>query len=250
MKASKEQIYIYGRQPVLQALRSAVKVEQVWLAKNLQSKGIGQIIRQTARRSIPLKEIPKNDLQQFVGSVVHQGVVALVQAPQVLSSQQVNERLKQTMNPLILILDQIQDPHNLGAILRTAEISAVDLIVLPVKGSAELNATVAKTSAGAMFNLTYFVSPDLTKTIEDLRAGKIKIVATMPASTQTMYETDLSGAVAILIGNEGRGVRKHLLSFCDQQIAIPQFGKLNSLNASVSTGVVLFEAVRQRHFPC
>ncbi len=248
MKTKNEQLYIYGRQPVLQALRSSLKVEQVWLAKNLQGKGIGQIIRQTGKRSVPLQEIAKNDLQRFVGAVVHQGVVALVQKPPILSLPLVKELLRKINEPLLLILDQIQDPHNLGAILRTAEISGVDLIILPVKGSAELNATVAKTSAGAMFNLTYYFSPDLTKTLTELKTLGINILATMPASTQTMYETDLSAAVAIVIGNEGRGVRKHLLSFCDRQIAIPQFGKVNSLNASVSTGVILFEAVRQRHF--
>ncbi len=238
---------VYGRQPVLEALRSQMMVEKIWIGAGVKGPGIRHIRSLAEKKEVEVKIIPKDGLQKKVGAVVHQGVAAAVVVQAIPDEEALLERMGQKKNPLLLVLDQIQDPHNLGAILRTAEISGVDAVILPVKGSAELTATVAKTSAGALFHVPIFRCDELTETLERLKSLNIKIVATLPRAETSMYQVDLSGGCAILVGNEGEGVRKNVLPWCDTALYIPQFGKLNSLNASVSTAVVLYEALRQRH---
>jgi len=238
---------IYGRQPVLEALRSKSEVEKVWIGSGVQGPGIQQIRNLAEKQGVRLQTIPKDQLQKIVGAVVHQGVAAQVVLQLVRNEEALLNFLKEKTTPLLLILDQIQDPHNLGAILRTAEISAVDAVILPLKGSAELNATVAKTSAGALFHIPLYRCEELTETLERLQSMHIKIVASLPRAEISMYEVDLGGGCAILVGNEGAGVRKNVLPWCDVSMYIPQYGRLNSLNASVSTAVILYEALRQRH---
>ena len=240
---------VYGRQPVLEALRSQTAVvEKVWLGSGVKGPGIQHIRKLAEKNEVPVKIVPKDQLQKKVGAVVHQGVAAAVVLQTIRNEAALDAFVRQKENPLLLVLDQIQDPHNLGAILRTAEISGVHAVILPVKGSAELTATVAKTSAGALFHVPVFRCDELTETLERLKSLHIKMVATLPRAETSMYEVDLSGGCAILVGNEGVGVRKNILPWCDTSLYIPQFGKLNSLNASVSTAVVLYEALRQRHY--
>jgi len=237
---------IYGRQPLVEALRSSVKVEKVWLAKDLQGPSVKQIQALLLQNEIPTEVVQKDGIQKMVGPVVHQGVAAQIQIRLVENEHAFTKILKEKEIPLILILDQLQDPHNLGAILRTAEISGVDMVVMPLKGSAEINATVAKTSAGALFHVPIYRCPNLLETFEVLKSLNIQIVATLPHAAQSMYQADFKNATAIIVGNEGQGVRKNIVPFADHSIYIPQKGRLNSLNASVSTAVVLYEALRQR----
>ena len=239
---------VYGRQPVLEALRSSTTVETIWLGAGVKGSGIQHIRNLAQKNEVPVRVVPKDQLQKKVGAVVHQGVVAEVVLSTIQNEAALAEWIRQKENPLLLILDQIQDPHNLGAILRTAEISGVDAVIMPVKGSAELTATVAKTSDGALFHVPLFRCEELTETLERLKSLHINIVATLPRAETSMYRVDLRGGCAILVGNEGAGVRKNVLPWCDTALYIPQFGKLNSLNASVSTAVVLYEALRQRHY--
>lgn len=240
-------INIYGRQPVLEALRAQVRVEKVWLTEGLQGPSVQQIKNFLSQKEIPAEQIRKDAIQKIVGAVVHQGVAAEVLLKLIDSEQKFEAFLEKRENPLLLVLDQIQDPHNLGAILRTAEISGVDAVIMPLKGSAEINATVAKTSAGALFHIPIYRSENLIETLNTLQSKKIQIIATMPRAETAMYQADFKIGTAIMVGNEGQGVRKNLLPFTDQAIYIPQKGRLNSLNASVSTAVVLYEALRQRH---
>lgn len=243
-----QNLYIYGRQPVLEALRSRHPVLGVYLAKNVSGKAIGSIRKICESRSITVKTIDKNALQKFVGPVVHQGVVAFVRFQPYLDEAQWQQLVSTQESPLVLIADQIQDPHNLGAILRTAEITGVDCIVLPQKGSAPLNATVAKTSAGALFHTHFYLSPVLEETLLQLQESNFPIFATMPTAQQLMYQANFRDKTALVIGSEGKGVRKSLLRYCTHSIKIPQFGKVNSLNASVSAAIVLYEVIRQRKF--
>ncbi len=241
-------MFVYGRQPVLEAIRSQHPVKQVLLAKGSSGRVIGQIEKTCGVRQIPLKTIEKNQLQKFVGPVVHQGVVAEVEFKPYLSATQFESLLKDTDHPFLLVLDHVQDPHNVGAILRTAEIAGVDCVVLPEKGSAPLNATVAKTSAGAMFYNQFYMVESLEAVLQQLADHQIARFAALPAARQIIYQANFKEPLAIVIGSEDKGVRKNLLQFCDQTIKIPQFGHVNSLNASVSTAIILFEVVRQRHF--
>ena len=151
-------------------------------------------------------------------------------------------------NPLLLFLDQIQDTHNMGAIIRTAELCGVTAIIIPEKTSAEINPTVAKTSAGAIFHTNIYRTNNIEMTLDMLKAHNFTFAALMPGKRDNIYQTKLDSSLVLLVGSEGGGLRKNLLPYCDLQISIPQMGQLDSLNASVSTAVVLFEIMRQREY--
>ena len=243
------ELCVYGRQIVLEALRSACNVKNIWIAKNAAGKNIGQIKKLAELKGVPIQYVNQNDLQKIVGAVVHQGSAALVKFKPFINDDLFYQIIQSKSNPFILILDQIQDTHNLGAILRTAEITAVDIIVIPQKGSAQINATTAKTSAGALFNIKLYQAGDIPNLIESLRQTNIPTYAAASDAKKNIYEVDLKKSAAVIIGSEGRGVRKNLADLCDASISIPQYGKVNSLNASVSAAVILYEVIRQRHYP-
>jgi len=249
MEINKEpHLYIYGRQPVQEALRSNVKVYGLWLARNIEERTVRSIKALAQKRQIALHYVSRDDIQKITGPVVHQGVAMEVPAGRLLTEAEFERLLSEEKRPLFLVLDQIQDPHNLGAILRSADISGVTAVILPKKGSAELNATVAKTSAGAMFHVPVYRVAKIYSVLEKMNAAGVKIFAMLPNAEILIYKANFENKTAILIGNEGRGVRKNLVRYCDMVLRIPQFGKVNSLNASVSTAVVLYEALRQRFF--
>lgn len=239
---------IYGRQPVFEALRFQSDVEEIWIAKDISGKPIKQIEEIAKKNSIKINYIEKNDIQRIVGSVVHQGVAAKVNFNNFVDDESLESLLINCKYPFILILDQIQDPHNLGAILRTIEITNADLIVLPEKGSAPINATVAKTSAGALFGVKIHQVENLDQFIQLLKQRDIFVFATSVSAKQTIYQTDFTIPTALVIGSEDKGIRKHIKTICDELITIPQLGKLNSLNVSVSTAIIIYEVIRQRHF--
>ena len=243
---TKQILKIYGRQPVIEALVSGTKIQKVWIAKGSTGKIINRIERICLQKDIPLKKTGKNDLQKIVGAVVHQNVAAEIEFNPYITTDKYNSILKREADLLILILDQIQDSHNMGAILRTAEITATDVIIVPEKGSAEINATVAKTSVGALFHIPIYLAGDLLTVISELKERNIAVYAAVGNAEQNIYETKFSNDTAVIIGSEGKGVRKNLASLCDTNISIPQYGKINSLNASVSTAIILYEIIRQR----
>ena len=244
----KNHLIIYGKQPVLEALNSNHLVSRVILALELDEKLIRKISSIAERKKISIEYIPKAKMQQLCGPVVHQGVAAEISGYKFISKKSLMEIVNREERPLLLILDQIQDPHNLGAIIRTAEVCGVSAIILPEKGSAEINATVAKTSAGAIFHTQIFKTNNLYSILEELNDLNISIAAMIPGQFSTIYETDLTIPLAVIVGSEGKGVRKNLHKYCDLKISIPQIGKIDSLNVSVSTGIVLFEVLRQRRF--
>ncbi len=238
---------IFGRQPVLEALRSGIRIDEVWLAEGLKGPSIQNIIHLLKKNDLPIQTIKKDALQKKVGAVVHQGVAASVTLNLIENDAALSHRLRDKPNPLLLVLDQVQDPHNFGAILRTAEISGVDAVIMPLKGSSDITATVAKTSAGALFHIPIYRCDDLLETFSLFKSMNIKLLATLPRAESSMYQVNFKQGCAILVGNEGQGVRKNLLPFCDEALYIPQLGRIQSLNTSVSTAVVLYEALRQRH---
>lgn len=239
---------IYGRQPVTELLRSGYRVLSIYIAQDSSGKIVNQILRLAERKSIPIKTIPKNDIQKLTGPVVHQGIAAKAESLHLNDQSELFGAIKNMDNPFLLILDQVQDPHNMGAIIRTAEIAGVNALILPEKGSAQLNATVAKTSAGALFHLPLFQVKDLSATINSLNDTGINTWALMPGSVKSMYESDLKKPLALVVGSEGEGVRKNIANLCSGKITIPQFGKIESLNASVASAIVLYEVIKQRNF--
>jgi len=239
---------IYGRQPVIEALKSENHVLEIMMARDISGKSVKHIKNGADKRNIKIHYVEKNEIQKLVGAVVHQGIAATVQLNTFLDDTGLDNYLANLSNPVILILDQIHDPHNIGAILRTAEITNVDLIVIPHKGGAPINATVAKTSAGAVFRIKIHQTKNLNKLISYLQNKNIFVFASAVTASKTIFQTDFTTPVAIIIGNEDKGVRKNLQSQCDELIKIPQLGKINSLNASVSSAVISYEIIRQRYF--
>lgn len=239
---------IYGRQPVYEALRSDQHIRKVIIAREIEKGGIRKLLRLVEKRNLKPEYVPKANLQKFSGPVLHQGIIALAHPYKCVSEKNILKLINEIENPLILILDQIQDPHNLGAIIRTAEIAGVSAIVLPVKGSGAINSTVAKTSAGAIFYCKIHYTDDLPVLMTQLQALNISLYAMVQQHENTIYNMDLKTSLGIVVGSEGKGVRKNIQKLCDGVITIPGFGQLDSLNASVSTAIVLFEALRQRRF--
>jgi 23S rRNA (guanosine2251-2'-O)-methyltransferase len=239
-------MYVYGKQPVYEALISKHPIKKVFLAYELERKDIENISTLAEKKAIPADFLPKSKLQNLCGPVPHQGIVAQLDYYHYIAKDKIIKLTSTARPSLILILDQIQDPHNLGAIIRTAEVAGITLIVIPEKGSAEVNATVAKTSSGAIFHVPIYREENLLSFLGYLTTLNIQRVALVPGGPHSIYDADLTGNLAIIIGSEGKGVRKNLQKHCELKLSIPGRGKVASLNASVSTAVVLFEAVRQR----
>jgi 23S rRNA (guanosine2251-2'-O)-methyltransferase len=240
------ELIIYGKRPVYEALRSEHQVSKVYIAREIDKKDSFKISKLAEKKQVKIIKTKKSELQKICGPVLHQGIAAILDEYKYLDEKEFRNLMSSEKEPFFLILDQIQDPHNLGAILRTAESAGITALILPEKGSASVNPTVAKTSAGAVFHCLIYRTPDLAYMIQDLKTHKIKVMAMVENRPDTIYGTDLTNQVAIIVGSEGKGVRKNIQRLCDQSISIPGYGKVDSLNASVSTAVVLFEAVRQR----
>jgi 23S rRNA (guanosine2251-2'-O)-methyltransferase len=247
-KSDKKEFIIYGKQPVFEALRSEHSVNKIIIAREIDKKDIRKILNFAEKKNIELTYERKANLQRISGPVLHQGIVAILDEFGYLSEKHLLDTIKSSENPFVLILDQIQDPHNLGAIIRTAEIAGLTAIILPEKGSASVTPTVVKTSAGTVFHCLLHRTTDLPGIMEKLRQESLTLIAMVPHRQEMIYETDLKGPLAIVVGSEGQGVRKNIQRLCDKSISIPARGKVDSLNASVSTAVVIFEAVRQRHY--
>lgn len=190
--------------------------------------------------------MPKAKLQILCGAVIHQGFVAQMGEYRYVMENNLFQFIKEDPHPVILILDQIQDTHNLGAIIRTAESVRVTALVIAEKGGAEVNATVAKTSAGAIFHCPIHHAENLIVLLEKLKTAGIRIIGTVMNREKVIYKVDLTGGLAVIVGSEGKGIRKNILFHCDDQVSIPMRGSIDALNVSVSTGIVLYEILRQR----
>jgi 23S rRNA (guanosine2251-2'-O)-methyltransferase len=239
--------FIYGIQPVAEVLKSNHPIDQIILAHELEVKIKDKLTNQAQQMNIAINYIAKQHLQRYTGPVLHQGVAAELAFFSYINEEMLLKKIEND-NVLILILDQIQDPHNLGAIIRTAEIAGATCIILPEKGSAQVNSTVAKTSAGAVFHIPIHLTNNLYLLIENLKAKNVQIHAAEEGQTNNLFNTKFAKKTALIIGSEGSGVRKNLKKLADNIVSIPQFGKVNSLNASVSAAIILFEIIRQKHF--
>ena len=218
-----------------------------------------QFVERIKEAGIRLIESDGMRLAKLCGSHGHQGVVARVQAiVQTHSLDELLERLEasqadvplaQRVQPLLLVLDGVTDPHNLGACLRVADGAGAHAVIAPKDHAAGINATVAKVASGAAETVPYFMVTNLARTLGELKERNIWVIGTSDAAPQTVYEADLRGPVALVLGAEGDGMRQLTAKTCDQLVRIPMQGAVESLNVSVASGVCLFEAVRQRTRP-
>jgi len=237
---------IIGRKPVLEALNSNEEVEQVYILFGQQGNIINAIRVAAKKRGIKCNQIPLERFRTYAPSQNAQGVIALKQDFKFSSLDEIITEANKNPLPLILILDEIQDPHNVGAILRSAECSGVDGIILTKHNSATITSTVTKVSAGATEHLKICQVNNLSQTIDELKEKGFWIVGSSLENAKKYTEVDYKIPIALIVGNEEKGIRKLTASKCDFLVKIPMTGKIQSLNVSVATGILLFGILRQR----
>ncbi|MCM3002257.1 MULTISPECIES: 23S rRNA (guanosine(2251)-2'-O)-methyltransferase RlmB [Paenibacillus] len=243
-----EEEIIAGKHSVTEALRSGRTINKIWIAENAQKHLTQPIIFEAKKLGVVIQQVDKRKLDQMAPGMQHQGVVAQA-APyayaEVEDILQVAEAKGEA--PFILLLDEIEDPHNLGSILRTADCTGVHGVIVPKRRSAQVTATVSKTSAGAAEYVPVARVTNLGQTIEELKEKGIWVVGTDVSASSEMYDTNVfDGPVAVVIGNEGKGMGRLIREKCDVLVKLPMKGQINSLNASVAAGVVMYEVLRRR----
>jgi len=233
--------YIYGKNVVKQRILNHKKIHLLLLSKSHPAK---EFIEMANEAHIPIKYCDDKELSKYEGN--HQGVIAEIDDYKTYSLEEVLNSLSD--NATIVILDGLEDPHNLGAILRTADASQVDAIIIPKNGSVQLNGTVAKVSTGAIETVRTIMVTNLTQTIETLKKHKFWVYGSEFTADAVDYRSiKYQGRVALVIGSEGKGISRLVLKNCDQVVKIPMYGEINSLNASVSAALLMYEVLNQRN---
>ena len=238
--------YIFGRKPVFEALKNENDISQIYISFGQKGDIIEKIIIQSKRNGIKLSQLSPQKFKAIEKGQNSQGVIAVIPDYKVYSIEEIIGESKNYKKPLLLLLDQIQDPHNLGAILRSAECSGVHGVIITTHNSAAINETVEKTSAGAVSFLNIAMANNLNNVISQLKKEGFWIVGTSLNTEKSYTEVDYNSPIALVMGNEEKGIRKQVAENCDFLVKIPMTGKLQSLNVSVSTGIMLFEISRQR----
>ena len=243
MEATSKEEIIYGKNAVTEALKAERPIDTVYLLKNAQ--GMNQIVALAKKQGIVIKDVSEDKLKALCGEK-HGGTAAVMSAVTYCTVEDILENAeKKGKPPFIIICDEIQDPHNLGAIIRTAEASGADGVIIPKRRSATVNSTVFKTSAGAAAWVKIARVSNLVDTIKTLKKHGVWVYGAEADGTP-IDKADLSGAIALVIGSEGFGLGKLVRENCDVVLSLPMFGKVNSLNASVCAGILMYEAVKYR----
>ncbi|WP_099203551.1 23S rRNA (guanosine(2251)-2'-O)-methyltransferase RlmB [Miniphocaeibacter massiliensis] len=238
--------YVFGRNAVLELLETG-KVETLFVQKGELKGSIEKIIGKAKANRIVIKHVDKNKLDNMTGGMSHQGVVGVALKYEYFEVDDLLEdAYSKNQDPFIVILDEIEDPHNLGAIIRTAEVAGANGIIIPKRRSATVNSVVHKSSAGATNYLKVAKVTNISQTIDYLKSKNIFVYGTDGEAKDYYNKTDLTGPIAIVIGNEGKGMSRLVKEKCDVLIKIPMYGKINSLNASNASAVIIYEIVRQR----
>lgn len=237
---------IIGRNPVAEAIKSGREIDKIMVKKGEIEGSLRPLIKKARLAGIPVIEAERQKLDAIAEGGNHQGVIAYAAAHSYAEVSDILEKAAEKGHaPFIIILDKITDPHNFGSILRTANCAGADGVIIPKRGSVGLNEVVAKTSAGAIEYVPVAKVTNIAQTIENLKKQGLWI-AGAEAGGEEMYKTDLTGALALVIGSEGEGISRLVKEKCDFLVEIPMFGDVNSLNASVAAAVLMYEAVRQR----
>ncbi|MCI8759759.1 MAG: 23S rRNA (guanosine(2251)-2'-O)-methyltransferase RlmB [Clostridia bacterium] len=238
---------VEGRNAVIELLESGKDINKIFLTKGERHGSINKIISMAKENKVILVEKEKRQMEEMAQTPNYQGVIAMVPPYEYCEVEDILQEAKNKgEEPFVLLLDSIEDPHNLGSIIRTAETAGVHGIIIPKRRAATVNSTVNKVSAGAVQHMKIARVTNLSDTIEDLKKKGLWICGTDIDTKTYYYDQDLTGAIGIVIGNEGSGIGQKIKSNCDFLVKIPMKGKVNSLNASVSTGIILYEAVKQR----
>ncbi|MEG1988205.1 MAG: 23S rRNA (guanosine(2251)-2'-O)-methyltransferase RlmB [Oscillibacter sp.] len=238
---------IEGRNAVIEALRAEENIDKIYIQRGETDKTLGHIASTARAAGIVVVEADRRKLDGMSRTHAHQGVIALAA---VREYAEVEDILKIAADrgekPLLVVCDEISDPHNLGAIIRTASCAGAHGVIIPKRRSAGLTAIVAKTSAGAVAHMPVARVPNISALLKDLKAQGVWIFGATADGTTPLHQADLKGAAAIVIGSEGEGMTRLVAENCDFLVSIPMKGKMDSLNASAAAAVLLYEAVRQR----
>ncbi len=238
---------IEGRNAVIEALRSGETIDKIYLAKGETDKTLGHIASRAREKGIVVVEADRRKLDGMSRTHAHQGVIALAAMREYVSVQSLLDAAAEKGEaPLLVVCDEISDPHNLGAILRTAECAGAHGVIIPKRRSAGLTAIVGKTSAGAVSYMPVARVSNLPATLEELKKKGVWVYGTAAEGTTSLYDADLKGPAAIVIGSEGSGMGRLVREKCDFLVSIPMKGHISSLNASAAAAILLYEAVRRR----
>ena len=238
---------IEGRNAVIEALRAGETIDKIYLQKGETDKTLGHIASKARAAGVVVVEADKRKLDAMSRTHAHQGVIALAAVREYVSVESILQAAQDKGEaPLLVVCDEISDPHNLGAVIRTAECAGAHGVIIPKRRSAGLTAVVAKTSAGAVSHLPVARVANLPSLLKQLKKEGLWIFGAAADGPVSLYEADLKGPAAIVIGSEGSGMSRLVAETCDVLVRIPMKGKLNSLNASAAAAILLYEAVRQR----
>ena len=238
--------FVFGRHAVVEALQTPDRVNRVFIQEGTSGRDAAKVIELAREKGIQVQTVPKTKIEDLVGNAVHQGLVASIAAYEYADLEDVFKKAEEKgEDPFIVILDGVEDPHNLGSILRTADATGVHGIIIPKRRSASLTATVAKASTGAIEHVPVVRVTNLTQTIEQLKARGIWVFGTdMNGTDYRKWNT--SGPLAIVMGNEGKGVSRIVKESVDEMVTIPMVGHVQSLNASVASALMMYEVFRNR----
>ena len=226
---------IYGRKPILETIDAGIKIHKAYIIKQ-NTPIVEKIIEKLRAKNVEIKFVNKDFFDKI--DMNHQGVMIEVDSYNYKSINDVKDATR------LILLDKIEDPHNLGAIIRSAESFGFDAVIIPERRSAKVTATVYKTSAGAINNIDLVMVTNLNKTIEKLKKNGFWVYGLAGEATNKLSETDLSGKVALVVGNEAEGISRLTREKCDSLVKIPMIGKVNSLNASVASAIAMYEVIR------
>ena len=237
---------LVGRHPVLEALRSGRAFTRIWIQQGLQEGSLREIVALARDRHLAVTEVPKSFLDRLSNGLAHQGVGAQAALKPTLGMDELPDLIQSSTNPLLYILDGIQDPHNLGAILRTADATGATGVIIPERGASGLTAVVAKASAGAIEYVPVVRVTNLAQAIDKVKDAGVFVFAADPGGSTLYTDVDWTGPAAVVIGGEGRGVRPLVRARSDGLIKLPMLGHVSSINASNAACAIGFEAIRQR----
>ena len=244
---SEERNTIEGRNPVFEALTAGMPIDKILVSETAKKEALGKIFRLAKEKGVPVQTVKPQKLSELSETEASQGVIALCAAASYVSVEDLLLRAeKKGTAPFLIIADEITDPHNLGAIIRTANAAGADGVIIPKNRSAGIGAIAAKTSAGAVSYTPVARVVNLGQTIDRLKERGVWVMGADMSGESDLFHSDLTGPIAVVVGSEGKGISRLIKEKCDFLVRIPMLGEINSLNASVAAAVMMYEIVRQR----
>ncbi len=238
---------IEGRNPIIEAIRGNRRIDKILIQRGISGDKIDLITKEAQNRNILIERVSKNQLDNIASSHSHQGIIAFAEPVQLVLPREIIEYARgKDEDPLVIILDQIQDPHNFGSIIRTAYTAGAHGVIFQKKRAVGITPVVVKSSAGAIEHILISEVTNINNTIEELKGLGLWIAGADIKGEQFLFETDLGGPIGIVIGSEGEGLRRLVREKCDFLIKIPMKGRLGSLNASVAGAIIIYDVLRQR----